>query len=412
MIGPNPQPFWIRSSHVWREASGRFEPAAMRIDGNRIDAVEAVSAVPAENKVLDLSGQWVLPGLINTHVHLDFSASADPLADFYSESPAERLLRAAGNAHRLLMSGVTTARDCGSHWTTLALARRPDLSPVKLPRLVCTGPPITVPHGHLHFMDGVVRNDAEILAHIDRLAAEGGRSVKVMASGGSMTPGSLPEQTVFEQSSLDLIATEARRRGLPSVSHVLATESIRRSAIARMDSLEHCAFYERDTKGAIIRNYDDAVARVVRDSGSAVMANLSTATKALDALRERGNSSDAEAHALRQFDVMVANFARLVDLGIPIVCGNDAGVRVTPFEDTWLEFAWLVKGGLPARDALRAATSRAAKALLLDDCIGRIERGYFADIIAVSGDPLEDAAALRDPGFILSAGAIIRQPLA
>lgn len=407
MTAAYPPPFWIRSPHVWREAAGRFEPAALRIDAGRIAAVEALGTAPEQEDLLDLSGHWVLPGLINTHVHLDFSAGADPLADFYAETPPERLLRAAGNAHRLLMSGVTTARDCGSHWMTLALARRPDLSPAKLPRLICSGPPITVPNGHLHFMDGVVHDDAGILAHIDRVEAEGGRSIKVMASGGSMTPGSLPEQTVFGQAPLDLIAGEARRRGLPSVSHVLATESIRRSAIARMDSLEHCAFYERNEAGAIIRNYDAGVAGVVRDSGSAVMANLSTATRALDALRERGGHADAEAHSLRQFDVMVENFGRLVGLGIPIVCGNDAGVRMTPFEDTWLEFAWLVKAGLPARDAIRAATSRAAKALLLDDSIGRIEPGYAADIIAVPRDPLTDATALRDPAFILSGGEII-----
>ncbi|MGO4572649.1 amidohydrolase family protein [Microvirga sp. 2TAF3] len=358
--------------------------------------------------MIDLTGLWVLPGLINTHVHLEFSASSRPLADFESETAEERLLRAAGNAHRLLTSGVTTARDCGSSWIMLALARRPDLSPVALPRLLCSGPPITVPKGHLHFMHGVVHSHDEIRAHIDRLEDEGGRSVKVMASGGQMTPGSLPEETVFTQESLNFIADEARHRRLPSVSHVLATESIRRSAIARFDSLEHCAFFERDGQGAIVRTFDPEIASVVRDSGSAVMANLSTATRYLDVLRESASQTSAETHALRQFDIMIENFGKLVDLGIPMVCGNDAGVRDTPFEDTWLEFAWLVKGGLPAADAIRAATSGAAKALLIDDSVGRIARGYSADIIAVTSDPLVDPAAFRQPAFVMRAGEVIR----
>jgi imidazolonepropionase-like amidohydrolase len=329
------------------------------------------------------------------------------LADFEAETAEERLLRAAGNAHRLLTSGVTTARDCGSSWTMLALARRPDLSPVALPRLLCSGPPITVPKGHLHFMHGVVHSHDEICAHIDRVEHEGGRSVKVMASGGQMTPGSLPEDTVFTQEALSLIANEARRRRLPSVSHVLATESIRRSAIARFDSLEHCAFFERDGQAALVRVFDPEVAGVVRDSGSAVMANLSTATRYLDELRENPSRTSAETHALRQFDVMVENFGKLVELGIPMVCGNDAGVRDTPFEDTWLEFAWLVKGGLPAADAIRAATSGAAKALLIDETVGRIARGYSADIIAVTSDPLTDPAAFRQPVFVMRAGEVI-----
>ncbi|MBF9235421.1 amidohydrolase family protein [Microvirga alba] len=404
-----PARYWIRSPTIWCEERGRFEPGLILIGDGQIRAIEPIAtAVPAVDAVIDLSGSWVLPGLINTHVHLEFSASSQPLADFEAETAEERLLRAAGNAHRLLTSGVTTARDCGSSWIMLALARRPDLSPVMLPRLLCSGPPITVPKGHLHFMHGVVHDHDEIRAHIDRLEAEGGRSVKVMASGGQMTPGSLPEETVFTQESLNLIADEARRRGLPSVSHVLATESIRRSAIARFDSLEHCAFFERDGQGVIVRIFDPEVASVVRDSGSAMMANLSTATRYLDGLRESANRTSAESHSLRQFDIMVENFGKMVELGIPMVCGNDAGVRDTPFEDTWLEFAWLVKGGLPAADAIRAATSGAAKALLIDDSVGRIARGYSADIIAVASDPLVDPMAFRHTTFVMRAGEVIR----
>jgi imidazolonepropionase-like amidohydrolase len=206
------QPLWLRSHHVWNERSGRFEAAAVLVENDTVTAVAKYGDVPAGARLIDLGEAWVMPGLLNTHVHLDFSASTTPLKDFYDEDPAERLLRAAGNAHQLLMSGCTTARDCGSQWTTLALARRPDLSPVPLPRLLLSGPPITVPKGHLHFMDGIVTNDVEIFAHIDRVQREGGRSVKVMISGGQMTPGSKPEDTMFEQPALDLITAESRRR--------------------------------------------------------------------------------------------------------------------------------------------------------------------------------------------------------
>lgn len=399
-------PLWVRSQHIWNERSGRFEPAAVLIENDKVTAVAKHGDVPAGARVIEFGDAWVMPGLLNTHVHLDFSASQTPLKDFYDEDPAERLLRAATNANQLLMSGCTTARDCGSHWTTLALARRPDLSPVPLPRLLLSGPPITVPKGHLHFMDGVVNNDVEIFAHIDRVQREGGRSVKVMISGGQMTPGSKPEDTMFEQSSLDLITAESRRRRLPSVAHVLATESMRRGAIARFDSLEHCAFFERKADGLINRLYEDDVAALLRDSGSAMMPNLSTAMPWLDALREQPQRTAAEDNSLVQFDKMVDHFGKLVRLGVPMVCGNDAGVNVTPFDTTWLEIVWMIKAGQSSVEALRSATVGAAKALLIDDHVGRIEAGYSADIIALASNPLDDAAALKSPIFVMAQGTV------
>lgn len=400
------QPLWLRSHHVWNERSGRFEAAAVLVENDTVTAVAKHGDVPAGARLIDLGEAWVMPGLLNTHVHLDFSASTTPLKDFYDEDPAERLLRAAGNAHQLLMSGCTTARDCGSQWTTLALARRPDLSPVPLPRLLLSGPPITVPKGHLHFMDGIVTNDVEIFAHIDRVQREGGRSVKVMISGGQMTPGSKPEDTMFEQPALDLITAESRRRKLPSVAHVLATESMRRGAIARFDSLEHCAFFERKADGLINRLYEDDVAALLRDSGSAMMPNLSTAMPWLDALREQPQRTAVEENSIVQFDKMIDHFGRLVRLGVPIVCGNDAGVNQTPFDSTWLEVVWMIKAGQSSVEALRSATVGAAKALLIDDNVGRIEKGYSADIIALASNPLDDATALKSPSFVMAQGSI------
>lgn len=397
---------WIKSQNVWNERTGRFEAAAILVENDTITAVGKPGDVPAGAAVLEFGNAWLMPGLLNTHVHLDFSGSPTPLHDFESEDPAERLLRAAGNANRLLMSGCTTARDCGSHWTTLALARRPDLSPVPLPRLLMSGPPITVPKGHLHFMHGVVENDVDVFAHIDRVQREGGRSVKVMVSGGQMTPGSKPEDTVIAQPTLDLITAESRRRKLPSVAHVLATESVRRAALARFDSLEHCAFFERQANGLINRNYDTEVASIVRDSGSAMMANLSTAMPMLDALRTLPNPTDVQSNSLRQFDKMIDNFGKLLRLGVPMVCGNDAGVSETPFDSTWLEVVWMIRAGQSSVEALRSATIGSARALLIDDHVGRLEAGYSADIIALPSNPLEDAAVLKSPSFVMAQGTV------
>lgn len=408
---------WLRTGHLWRDPPGRFDPGVVAVADGVIAAVHPADAVPPADEAwsaLDLPDLYVLPGLINTHVHLEFSASPAPLREYTREAPEERLLRAIGNAHRLLLSGVTTARDCGSGWAMLALARRPDLSPVRLPRLLCAGPPITVPGGHLHVMGGEVgAEDMDAIhRHIARAADAGAGTVKVMASGGGMTPGTLPERATFSLDVLRRIAEEARRRALPSAAHVLATESIRRAALARFDSLEHCAFFERDAADdRLVRRYDPDVASVVADSGAFVMPNLSTATRSLDRMREAGNADEAGRHQLAQFDLMLENFGRLLALGIPMTCGTDAGVRDTPFEDTWRELDWMVRAGMPALEAIRSATTRAASVLGLDGKVGRIAAGHAADLIGVGGDSVADPAALRDVAFVLAAGHVVRGPL-
>jgi imidazolonepropionase-like amidohydrolase len=111
-------------------------------------------------------------------------------------------------------------------------------------------------------------------------------------------------------------------------------------------------------------------------------------------------------NALRQFDKMIDNFGKLVRLGIPMVCGNDAGVNETPFDSTWLEVVWMIKAGQAPVDALRSATIGAARALLIDNHVGRLEKGYSADLIVLRGNPLDDAANLKSPAFVMARGTV------
>lgn len=399
------------SRRVWLDPPGRYEPRAVLIEQGFIGEIAPISAAAElgpEWRVVDLGERPLLPGLINTHVHLEFSASSRPLAEFEKEPVSERLLRAIGNARVLLESGVTTARDCGSSLELLALARRPDLHPVTLPRLVMSGPPITITRGHLHMMGGEADTIAEIDAVIRTGREHGARSLKLMGSGGGMTPGTLPESAAYPQFVFDHVAGHARRADLPSVVHVLAPESIRRGALARFDSLEHCAFFVRNDRGALERHFDPAIAGLVRDSGARVMANLSTATRALERLRQDPSASPDASHQLQQFDLMIENFGRMLAMGIPFVCGTDAGVRDTPFSDTALELVWLERGGMSSVEALRAATLEAAAALHLDRQIGRIAPGYAADLLVFEDDPLERLDRFAAPAGVMARGAIVK----
>jgi len=404
-------PFAVASTRLWIDPPGHYAPGIIVVDGDSIGEILPLGArsTLGDMACLDLGDRPVLPGLINTHVHLEFSASSSPLREFEREAASERLMRAIGNARELLESGVTTARDCGSSLDLLALARRTDLHPVVLPRLIMSGAPITRSKGHLHMMGGEAQSTAEIDAVIDRNLSAGAASIKLMGSGGGMTPGSAPETAAYEQVEFDHVAARARQLDLPSVVHVLAPESIRRGAKAGFDSLEHCAFFVRNA-GALERVFDVGIAGIVRDSGARVMANLSTATRALDALRSGFSRSPETDAQLRQFDIMLENFATMLAMGIPFVCGSDAGVRDTPFSDTARELAWMQHAGMTPIQALRAATVEAAAVLHMKERIGRIARGFSADLIAFDADPLASPDGFMSPVGVITRGVVVKAP--
>ncbi len=397
----------LHCDNVWIDPPGRFEPKSVEMAGGRIEAVRDRMPAPdagPSNAGIDLGGAYLMPGLINTHVHLEFSASPDPLRDFNGEPVSERLSRAIRNARSMLRSGVTTVRDCGSSLDLLNHVRGNRNRHV-LPRLLLSGPPITVPGGHLGMFGGEVRGPEDVAAVASRSISAGARSLKLMGSGGVMTPGTHPENVAFSQDVFCQVADAARRHNVASVVHVLATKSVKRAALARFDSLEHCAFFCRSASGRLERKYDATVAGIVADCGVAIMANLSTATRTHGTLLQEGMRGNLDSrHALDQHDVMLENFRKLVDLGIPIVCGTDAGVRDTPFEDTWVELDLMARSGLSNIEVIRSTSMNAARVLKLHGMVGRIAAGYSADFVVLKSSPLADISSYRDPLYVYSRG--------
>ncbi len=408
-------PLVLHCDNVWIDPPGHFEPKFVGLAGGLIEFVHnrmPASAVGTRKPELDLGNAYMMPGLINTHVHLEFSASPDPLREFRREPASDRFARAVRNARTMLLSGVTTLRDCGSSMELLMeFCSCGDLP--ALPRLLLSGPPITVPGGHLSIFGGIVSDLDEISATVSRSISDGARSIKLIGSGGGMTPGSFPEKAAFSQEVFCRVAAAARSHEVASAAHVLAAESVRRAAIARFDSLEHCAFFRRSSSGRLVRHFDEGVAEIVAYSGVAVMPNLSTATRAHGTLLREGMQGNPEAqHALDQHEVMLENFRKLVDLGVTMICGTDAGVRDTPFGDTWIELELMARSGMSNIDVVRSASLNAARALKLEGTVGRIAAGHSADFVVLKNSPLTDISTYRDPLSVYSHGRRIAPSLA
>lgn len=404
--------YLLRSSGTFVDPPGSvLADRVVVVEGERIafvGSIDEASRVAPDAAVIDLDDLILLPGLINTHVHLSFTGGADPRADYLADRPETRLARAIHHAGVMLRSGVTTVRDCGSDWSLLALHQIAAAGIFHLPNLVLCGPPITQTGGHLHQMGGEADGPDEVRKLVRRLHKHGATSIKVMATGGQMTPGTLPEKPSFSLDELRAAVETAAEYDAPTVAHVLASDGVRLAAQARFDSLEHCAFFVRAANGLLERCYDPTIADEVVRSGASAMIGVSASYHTFDAYRTAADIPAREAFLLAQEERMFDIVKRFVDLGIPIVCGTDAGVRHTPFDETWLELELLVdRAGLSPLQALRTATSNAARALRLDGMTGSIGVGRRADMIAVRANPLTDITVLRDVPWIMRAGQVI-----
>lgn len=349
------------------------------VDGPTIVAVERAVAPPPDAHVVNLAGATLLPGLIDTHVHLAFDASADPVATLAErdDSAALAAMSAAGRA--ALRGGVTTVRDLGDRdYLSLALRGAADL-----PTIVAAGPPITTPAGHCHFLCGGTEPTPEAMRAAVRERADRGIDViKVMASGGTMTPGTRQEISQFTAELLRALVDEAHRLCLPVTAHAHGTAAIREALDAGVDGMEHVSFWSADG----IDDPGDLVGRIV-DSHVAVGITAGVVPAP--------GAAPPPAIAMR-LPRMITNTRRLYEAGAHIILGTDAGVGPTKPHDV-LRYALTQTGQLAMEPvaALRLATSTAAAVCGLADRKGRLAPGFDADVLAVDGNPLADIAALH-----------------
>jgi imidazolonepropionase-like amidohydrolase len=370
----------IRAGALFDGVSSTLMPEPVLVmDGPSIVSVAGGIAPPPGAEVVDLAGATLLPGLIDTHVHLAFDGSADPVAALAGRDDGAVLAAMSAAGRAALRGGVTTVRDLGDReYLSLGLRGARDL-----PTIVAAGPPITTPAGHCHFLGGGAEPTPRALrAAVRERADRGVDIIKVMASGGTMTPGTRQEESQFTPELLRVVVDEAHRLGLPVTAHAHGTAAIRMGLDAGVDGMEHVSFWSAD-------GVDDPGELVGRIADSRVAVGVTGGFVPAPGVEP------PPAVAMR-IPRILANTRRLYEAGAHLVLGTDAGIGPPKPHDV-LRFAieQTAMIGIAPEVALGLATSTAAAACGLGDTKGRLAPGFDADVVAVNGNPLADLAALH-----------------
>lgn len=385
----------LRAGQVF-DGERSLGPATVLIQDGQIRDVDTSGAQPPEGaEILDFGSEaCLLPGLIDAHVHLCFDASADVVKSLAACDDDALLDHMAAASIRALRAGVTTVRDLGDR-NYLSLKLGGHAPATTLPHIVAAGPPITTNRGHCHFLGGQAEGEAALRAAVLERAERGCDAVKVMVSGGNLTPGNRPHESQYDLAALRIVVDEAHRVGLPAAAHAHGARAVADAVEAGFDTLEHVTFFTADGVDA-----DPALLDRIAASGMAVSITV-------------GSVPDAPVPypaIARRMAAIIPNHVRMFRAGAVMVPGTDAGVSPGKPHDVlpYALRALVELIGMTPVQALRAATSIAARAIGLERTKGRIAAGADADVLVVRGDLLADICSATNVEAVFRAGHRVR----
>ena len=386
----------IRGARLFDGSSPTLvERPIVYIDRGVIVGVESGGEPPSDAEVVDLGDDvTLLPGLVDAHVHLVFDASTNVVGRLAAVDDDELLRGARMAAARALAAGITTVRDLGDRgYVALRLRESLASAPHTGPEVLGSGPPITAAKGHCWYLGGEATGVSAVREAVRARASRGAHVIKVMTTGGELTPGTLSHEASYSVAELRAAADEAHRHGLPITGHAHGAPGMAAAVAAGFDSVEHGSFLTHDGG----RVDEEVFAALVR-SGMTVSATLGSVP---------GSPPPPKIAAL--IPHFQATFRRYREAGVAVVISSDSGIAPPKPHDV-LPYApdmYAGAGATPA-ESLRAITSAAADHCRVGDRKGRLAVGYDADLLAVHGDPLADAAALRAVAAVFRAGHRVR----
>ncbi len=400
----------VRAGRLLDVEQGRYlADQAIRIENGRVAAIAPYAAGAAGDlRVIDWSAYTVLPGLIDLHTHLIGDISSANIASPLLHSAAQDALVGAAHARATLAAGFTTVRDVGVYraFTDVALRDAIDSGLVEGPRMFVAGAYVTVSHGGgevtglapdvvvpAEMRRGVANSADEVRQRVREILGNGADFIKVIATGAVFTAGTTPSAPEFTEEELRAAVQEAANAGTFVAAHAHGAEGIKRAVRAGVRSIEHASYLDDEGIELMRRHGTWLVADIYNGDYTEVVGGRDGWSAEI--LRKNRESTGTQREA----------FTKAVHAGVRIAFGTDAGIF--PHGENARQFAYMVRYGLSPLGAIRSATIDAARCLGQERDLGSVAPGKFADMIAVSGDPLADVETLRKIAGVIKEGRLI-----
>ncbi len=376
------------------------------VKDDKIIAVTSQSKgnIPADAKVIDLTGQTILPGLMDMHTHLTSDADAHGYKGLAVSLP-RATLDGANNAQKTLLAGFTTVRNVGAPgFTDVALRDAIKDGDVIGPRMYVSGPPLSITGGHCDSnllpyeyhekAQGVADGPWEVRAKIRENIKYGADVIKFCATGGVLSKGTKVGVQQYTQEEMDALVAEAARRGVTTAAHAHGTDGIKAAIKAGVTSIEHASFL------------DDEAIKLAKKHGTYFSMDIYDTEYILSEGEKAGFLEESLAKERMTGKTQRDSFTRAVKAGVKMVFGTDAGVY--PHGDNAKQFSRMVKFGMTPMQAIQASTINAATMLKHDKELGSISEGKQADIISVKGNPLDDISILEQVKAVIKDGQVYK----
>jgi imidazolonepropionase-like amidohydrolase len=396
--GGAPQRWALVGAHlIDGDPHGYSGPGGVLVEDGRILASgpgvgrDAVGDTP----LLELAGRTLMPGLVDCHAHLSWSADARPVDTLIAELdlPERLTLRTTGNALAALRQGTTTVRDLGDPDEVIfALRQAIAEGLVRGPRILAAGRVITGPSGHCNFVGRHASDVATVRAAAVAQLAAGADVLKIMTTGGLHTPGTDPRTVQYSREALAVAAEVAHAAGVRITGHATCDAGVQLAVEAGLDSVQHASGLEPRTAEAVAR------------AGMVVTPTVATRYFLDLHLDDPAIPPILAARARASAGGRQAAIEAAIAAGVTIAAGTDSGTTFVPHGSLPTELRKLHQAGLPRRDVIAAATSVAAREVGLSGQIGTLAIGAQADLLVLDGDPLQDLDALERVTLVVVAG--------
>ena len=380
------------------------------VEGKKITAVQkGFSSPTGTDKVIDLKTQTVMPGLVDMHVHLENETSKGGEMKRYQQNQADIAFDAAKYAKTTLLAGFTSVRDLGGSGVNLALRNAINKGTVIGPRIFTSGRTIATTGGHGdpsnglsdkytldgQFLTGVVNGVDECRQAVRQRYKEGSDCIKITATGGVLSIAKNGKAPQFTEEEIRAIVETAKDYGFHVAAHAHGAEGIKRAVRGGVTTIEHGTYL------------DDEGIELMKKYGTYLVATIIAGKTVADSAKIPGYYHPLVVpKALETGPLVQATFAKAYKAGVKIAFGTDSGVSV--HGNNAYEFQYMVEAGMPAMEAIKAATITPALIIGNQKELGTIEAGKIADIIATDGNPLQDIKVMRKVSFVMKDGVVYK----